>query len=134
MRGETLINAKQARAIQSLLSGAGVADAASAAGVGERTLTRWRMEDKEFQAAYQAAQGELLHSTALSLTRLAESATAALTAALADTEPTPTRLRAAMVVLDKVLQYQNAVTLERRMAQLENGDDDGDIGNENSKN
>ena len=53
------VSAKQARAIDQLVTGATVTEAAKAAGVGRSTLHRWLREDWNFQAAHNAARRDL---------------------------------------------------------------------------
>ena len=118
------ISTKQQRAVAALLSERTIGDAAKAASVGERTLARWVAEDASFQRALQDAQSALIDSTVRNLARLSENATTALEDSLAQHEPTALRLRAATVVLDKVLQYKQLIELEKRVATLEGENDD----------
>ncbi len=53
------LSAKQARALDQLVTGATVTKAAQAAGVGRSTLHRWLREDWNFQAVHNAARRDL---------------------------------------------------------------------------
>ena len=125
------ITPKQYTAIQAVLTERTVRDAAKVAKVNERTMARWLKEDA-FQRALQDAQNALVDAAVRNLTRLTENAIASLEDCLSNTEPSPVRLRAATVVLDRVLRYKELVELEKRLARLEGGED-GDVDEQNSE-
>ena len=58
MSGDADLRPRQLRAIEALAAGATVADAAAAAGIGERQLRRWR-DDPAFAQAVRDATGDL---------------------------------------------------------------------------
>ena len=76
------LDARQLRALESLLGGSTATEAALAAGVDRRTLFRWQRTDSEFQAALNRGRREIRDAAELRLERLATSAVAALEKAL----------------------------------------------------
>lgn len=112
------ISTKQHAAIQALLTEQTIGDAAKAANVGERTLSRWMNEDETFQRALRAAQSTVINGIARSLSRLAESAVDALSDGLGKHEPTALRLRAAMIALDRLVRFQELTNLQQEVEDL----------------
>jgi transposase-like protein len=92
------LQADQAAALDHLLGGKTVTEAAAAVGVARETVSRWRHHDPAFQAAYNAAlqsayeagQARLLDARARALDRLAT---------LLDSEDEATALKAAAALL-----------------------------------
>jgi hypothetical protein len=89
---------KQLEALDMLLSGATVTDAAAALDVARETVSRWRNSDPAFMAAYNAAlqsawdatHGRLLAARGKAIDRLAD---------LLDSEDQATALRAAVAIV-----------------------------------
>jgi transposase len=54
------LSSRQQRAIAALLTSKSMSEAATSAGVGERTLYRWLAEDEAFRAGLARAESELL--------------------------------------------------------------------------
>jgi len=110
----------QRRAIAALLLARDVAEAAKSAKVGERTLHRWLADDAAFVAALEDAQRQALDATLRRLTSLAVAATSVIAKVLADEGVSAaTRLRAADMVLARLLQWREVMQLEERLAALE---------------
>ena len=65
------LNPKQTRALQHLLAGATIQNAAQGAGVDRSTVHRWLREDWSFQAAYNRVRRELRHEVEARLSQLA---------------------------------------------------------------
>ena len=74
--------ARQNAALQEILSGKSVAEAAQLAGVGRSTLYRWMESDAQFRAAYNQWQAQVKFHTRARLAALSESAVAAVQKAL----------------------------------------------------
>ncbi|MEZ4870416.1 MAG: hypothetical protein R3C14_54305 [Caldilineaceae bacterium] len=126
MAGEKSLTVKQMACVRELMLTPNIADAAKAAGVGERTLYRW-LDDAEFKAALTEAQDAALDAAARRLVAMTEQATAVISEVLADAdEKTSARLRAAQIVLDNVLRLVELRDLAQRVAALEEGANDDD--------
>jgi hypothetical protein len=95
-----------------------MAAAAVDAGVSRQTLWRWQ-SDPTFMAALREAEAALMAEFTRRLLALADDASSALKAALGAEQPIATRLRAADVVLGRLLQWRQLVDLEDRVAALE---------------
>lgn len=110
---------KQYKAIESLLTSGNASEAAIAAGVSRDTLYRW-LKDDTFKKALIEAEGEALASLSRALVAMGEDAAATLRAAMADkAAPTGPKLRAADIVLGRLLQLRELVDLEERLSELE---------------
>ena len=107
----------QWKGIETLLTTGSVADAARAAGVSRQTFYRWRKEPR-FQAALREAEADAIASVSAALAGLGEKAASALSDALA-AEDLRLRVRAADIVLGRLLQIREIVELEERIARLE---------------
>ena len=105
-------------AILALAAGATVREAAREAGVGERTIHRWRSEDPSFLAAVERARDELFDANFAALVGAGRDAVQTLQDLL-DTGPPPVRLGAARAILDQLCRYREVVELQRRVAELE---------------
>lgn len=70
-----VVSPAQAKALEALLEGASITDAAAAAGVDRGTLHRWRRNDFAFQAELNAGRKDLRQAIAHRLERLANDAT-----------------------------------------------------------
>lgn len=110
---------KQTRAIQALLVSRTVAEAAQAAGVGFRTLTRW-LTEPEFRAALREAQEQALDAA---VSRLAGAAVIAAdtlqTIAESDTAQDGPRVSAARAILTTLLTIREQRDLAERISALE---------------
>lgn len=105
--------------IESLLTHGNVAEAARAADVSRDTVYRW-FKDREFKRALKAAEAEALEGLSRDLVRLGRKAAATLEAALTDEDATAaTKIRAADIVLSRLLQLRELADLEQRVSYLE---------------
>ena len=110
---------RQRKAVESLLTTGDISQAAKAAGVSRETLYRW-MRQEDFTAALQEAERQALESLSRALVSLGSQATETLQAAMSDTKsPAGARVRAADIVLARLLQLRELVTLEERVTELE---------------
>lgn len=115
---ETLSTKKQ-RAIEVLSSSGNVAEAARAASVSRKTLYRW-LRQPDFVEVLEAAAQESLANLSRELVRLGTQAVNTLEGAMSDAEAaTGTKVRAADVVLARLLQLREMVSIEARLAALE---------------
>ncbi len=110
--------AKKRAAIEALLTGDTLGRAAEKAGVHRNTITDW-LREPDFMAELQAAEGEALGVLSRSLVSLAEKATKTLEEVLDGGETDGARLRAADIVLGRLLQVRELVDLEKRIEELE---------------
>jgi hypothetical protein len=76
------ISAQQRRAIEAILSGNTMTDAAKTAGVNRSTVWRWMNKDAEFQSALNSYKREALDQLSMRTTALASLAISAVEAAL----------------------------------------------------
>ena len=105
--------------VRALLTERDTRGAARAAGVAERTAYRW-VQDPEIQAALLEAEGVALEAVTRGLLRLAHEAVDTLENAMGDEEArTSARVRAADIVLQRLLQLRELVSLEERIRILE---------------
>ena len=117
-KNETLSTKKQ-RAIATLSTSGNVAEAARAAEVSRKTLYRW-LRQPDFAEALEAAAQESLANLSRELVRLGTQAVTTLEGAMTDTEAaTGTKVRAADVVLARLLQLRELVSIEARLTALE---------------
>lgn len=113
------LSAKQEQAITALLTAGTVRAAAKAFDIGERTLYRW-LQDPVFQDRLKAAQAEALDATVRQLTDAASLAVVVLRTVLcAPTAKDSVKVRAADVILSRVIVLRETLELEKRIAQLE---------------
>jgi len=109
---------RQRRAIAALLATGDKNDAAEQAGVSRRTLYRWMHQD-EFRAELVQAETAALDELSRQLVRLAALAVETLERAMANAETDGQRIRAADIVLSRLLQLRELVSIETRLAALE---------------
>lgn len=112
------VTTRQRKAIRALLEHGDIGSAAKAAGVTRQTLYRWRKQER-FKRALAEAEKEALESLSRALVRLGEKATATLEEAMDGAEKESTKVRAADIVLSRLLQLRELVTLEERVSELE---------------
>jgi transposase-like protein len=100
----------QVRAIQALLTGASVKEAARQVHVGRTTVYRW-LQDPAFREAYQAAKASAQASTVPQLRYLAAKALQVLDTLLDDSEtPALAKVEAAKAVLDYAKRRERPAT------------------------
>ena len=112
------LSAAQRRAIEALLTQPTVADAAREAEVASRTLHRWLKKDEAFQQALHDAEMQALAGISRRLIAVGEKSINVLDAALegrADSK----QIRAASIILQSLLQLRQVVSMEERLAKLE---------------
>lgn len=110
---------RQLRAVEALLAFGEVTRAADAVGVNRATIRRWR-QTPAFDAALRAAEAEALDGVGRRLTRLSAAALDVIDQVLADAgAPAALRIRAADLVLARLLQVRELVEIEDRLAALE---------------
>lgn len=111
------LTAKQARAIEALLTTNTISAAAEVAGVSRRTLTAW-LADAQFCAFLRSATDDALAATLRRLTAIGAKAVDQLESLLVDGTKEEIRLRAASIVLGRLLQVRDR-GLEDRIVALE---------------
>ena len=112
------LSTKQQKALDALLRGCTQDAAAREAGVSRRTLGRWMSRNVAFQQALRSAEQEALQRIHRRLVALAESACDALGQALRG-EAQPAQVRAADVVLARLMPLRELVEIEERLKALE---------------
>jgi hypothetical protein len=118
-RDRIKVTASQHRAIAALLSTKSVIEAASTAGVGERTLRRW-LTQYHFVTALRQAEGAMLDAATRRLLAMQDDALDTLLGLIEDLEADDnTRLRAALGILGHVLRLRKVRDIEDRLSALE---------------
>lgn len=117
---EPRLKGKQAKALDGLLDGLNVQDAAALAGVNRKTLSRWLNEDATFWKAYQLHSHAALQLAARRLTSRLDGAVELLGSVMEDEEaPAGVRLRAAAQVIDGSLRLLETADFAERLLALE---------------
>ena len=110
---------RKRKAIAALLTTCDTTQAAQVAGVSRVTIYKW-MRDQAFKDALKAGAAEALESLSRSLVTLGDKAVKALGAALDDTAAgASVKVRAADVILSRLLQLKELIDLESRVTELE---------------
>ncbi len=113
------LTGRHLKAIDALLAVGDVALAAQEAGINKATLYRW-LQEPVFVAAVRQAEAKAIDDLSRMLVRLSRTATATLAKAMTDSAtPMATRVRAADVTLNRLLQLRELATLEARVTELE---------------
>lgn len=111
---------KKRRAVEALLTCPNITAAALKAGVSRETMYRY-LHDAEVQAALDQAAQDSLASLSLVLVELGTQAANTLREALGNDTgyPIAARIRAADIVLSRILQLRELVDFDRRITELE---------------
>jgi hypothetical protein len=113
------ISTKQKAAIRALLTGAGYLEAAQSAKVHPNTIGEW-MKDAAFLAALKLAESEAMQTVSRSLVAIADKASGVLEDVLdSPTARDSSRIRAADVVLGRLLDIRAMSEFEERLRKLE---------------
>ena len=104
--------------IAGLLAGRTIAEAAAAAGMGERTARR-RTQDPVFQARFRTAEGDLMSATATALGAACTRAVTTLVDLLDPATPASTRRSAAQTIIELRLRLFTDLDVDRRLAAIE---------------
>lgn len=113
------ISGRQRKAIAALLSSKNVPEAASAAGMGERTLYRY-MGDPAFRLALADAEGEAIDGATRRLLAMQDLAIDTISEVLRDSASSAgVKIRAAGQVLDYLLKLRELRNIEQRLVLLE---------------
>lgn len=110
---------KQRKAVESLLTSGDVSQAAQAAGVTRDTIYRW-FKQEHFVKAIQEAERQALEALSRALVALGGKATETLSQAMSEADsPLGVKVRAADIVLGRLVQLRELFSLEDRVASLE---------------
>lgn len=113
------ITPKQRRAISLLVTGRSARDIAAAIGVHENTIYMWG-KTLEFQAALHEAENEAMRGVTRSLLALADKATGTLESVMDNARALDSsKVRAADIVIGRLLQTRELLELEERIKRLE---------------
>src|SRR5215217_1778868 len=116
---DQVLTPKQRKAVEALLLTGDVSAAAKEAGVSRESLYRW-LKQPAFLEAVREAEARALDELSRLLVRLGRSAATTLGQAMVDkAAPAATRVRAADVVLARLLQLRELAVLEQRVTELE---------------
>jgi len=119
MPGQNL-NGKKARALEALLSGKSVEEAAQQAGVSRTTLFRWLREDERFRDEYRRAGSQLMEGALRRLQQLCGEAVETLAEVMGEREATAaSRVTAAKATLELTLKIEEHRSLVNRLERLE---------------
>jgi transposase len=119
MPGQNL-NGKKARALEALLSGKSVEEAAQLAGVSRTTLFRWLREDERFRDEYRRAGSQLMEGALRRLQQLCGVAVKTLAEVMGEREATAaSRVTAARATLELTLKIEEHRSLVNRLERLE---------------
>ena len=113
------IHAKQQRAIAALISEPTIKGAAEVAGVGERTLHRWLLEDENFKDALAQAESALIDGASRQLLSGQTQALNVLSDIMQNSNDTNRRL-AAVAWLELSIKVRDWKSIEERLTKLEN--------------
>jgi phage terminase small subunit len=115
----TTLNPKQRSFLTALLACGEVKAASEAAGIARDSAYRY-LKDPVFQEALRAAETETIKEVSRGLTRIAKKALRVIDAALDDPEASVgEKLRAADMVLNRLIQIRELSDLEERLISLE---------------
>jgi len=110
---------KQVKALEALLDGANIQDAATAAGVNRKTIGRW-LNDPAFWKLYQFNSRRVLELAARRLTGKLDMAVGLVASVMEDEDaPAGVRLRAAQQVIDGSLKLLEVADIQERLTALE---------------
>jgi hypothetical protein len=114
------LSTPQKRVIAYLLTERTSRDAAKAANVAERTLARW-LTIPAFLDALHGAESAALQAVSRNLVRMAEKAAGVLDRAMDGSDPLAAgaRVRAADIVMSRLLNLRELIDLESRIMALE---------------
>jgi hypothetical protein len=113
------LSPKQQRAIESLLAGLTKSQAATAAGVTPRTLSRW-LADPTFKVHLNHATDQALADATRLLAATVEQAVTVLAELMLDPDANPPdRLRAASLILRRSLDFTDQQSMNQRISELE---------------
>ena len=119
MADNSTLTRKQRRAIAALLNSRTIQDAATNAGVSERTLYRWLVETT-FVLAMRAAEGNAIaEAVRVLITDLATNHNTLRTLRDDIKLPASVRLRAAVSLDDSLLRWRQLLDIETRLTRLE---------------
>ena len=119
--GRLMLSVRQSQALQALLTHPSKAEAAKAAHVAPRTLSKY-LADPEFQAEYRKAVDELIGDASDSLKVSMSPAIKTLHDICADElEPSSTRISAAKSLRDFGLKYTELFDVIRELREFEGG-------------
>jgi uncharacterized protein YggE len=113
------LSRKQGEVIAALVTMPTITEAATRAGVGERSLFRWLRADATFQAAYREARGQAVQQAITRIQQATSTAVKTLESVMKNTKaPSSSRVSAARAVLEMALKGVELEDLETRIAAL----------------
>jgi transposase-like protein len=113
------LSSKQRKAVDVLLATGDVAATAKEIGVNKATLYRW-LQQPAVAHAVRDAEAQAIDDLSRILVRLGRTASGTLAKAMSDaTTPVASKIRAADIVLNRLLQLRELATLEARVVELE---------------
>jgi hypothetical protein len=116
-QNDTRLTPKQLKFLEAYCAGKAVEEAAAAAGIKRRQAHRW-LREPAVQAAIREHSRDALRRTTATLEQASGDAAATLVEALA-APLWPVRLKAAELLLDRLLKFHEVLNFEARIAALE---------------
>lgn len=120
MMKNVTLTARQTKAIELLLIGTSIKEVANTVNVSRGTVYRW-LDQPNFQSTINKEKNQVVERLSLALASLGQKAVKTLEEALDDsTAGTSVRVRAADVVINRILSIREIVDFEDRLTKLEN--------------
>ena len=114
---DTNLTPRQRKAVEALLTTGDKSQAAELAGVKRQTVYKW-LKQPDFQQSLRDAEAEALASLSQALARLGDKAARTLDRGM-DADSDTVSIRAADIVLQRLLQLRELIDLDARVAELE---------------
>ena len=114
------LNSNQVKAVQVLASGGSVPEAAEKAGVAERTVYNWRLNDITFRAKLTELTDAVFFDGVMVMSSLIRDAATVLQSVMNDTKAADRdRVSAARAALSSALQIREQYALQERLEAIE---------------
>ena len=111
---------KQQKALEVLIISGNVSEAAEAAGVTRQTIYTWKEEHETFKSSLNQGSTKIVNELSSRLNSLGQLAVTVLQKTLEDPNtPAYARIRAADIVIGRMLQIREITDFERRISELE---------------
>lgn len=117
---KTELTPKQLKAIECLLTGATITDAAEKASVGYTTLRRWLSEDEDFKTTFESAKARVFEASVATLQDATDDATKCLREVVNNKKaPAGARVNAAGKIWEYALKARESVETRQILERIE---------------